>query len=132
MIRTVQANTAAWVKTEERLNDVESRQGTMVAHLDNISRAVNQTAEIMEQNRADRLAMEERERRRVEQAQADAREDAKDRKAIALRAGAELWSVFKQPLGIFVLAAGAYYAAMQFGIPVSPVPVEVQVVGDGQ
>lgn len=117
MHEVIVRNTQAWVRADAQLQRFDERLGTMNAYLERTATKTARTAEILSEMREDRIRAEE-----------VAIEAAQDRRAIARKVGAEVWSVFKQPLGLLVAAALAYFAWSHFQIPPTPSPVDVQVV----
>lgn len=124
----LQLNTQAWVRTDARVEaldrrvtsleeSLDQRLGSVVAHLENVSRSTARTAELWQMERDDRLARE-----------VAAHDAAQDRRAIARKVASEVWSIFKQPLGLLIAAALAWMAWSYFGVPPTPTPVDVQVV----
>lgn len=133
----LQDSTAAWVRSEGKIEaldrrvtsleaTLDQRLGTMVSHLDTIGRETSRTAELLASEQADRKRREKEAR----QARTDEQQARSEWRRTAVRVVSELWAVFKVPLGTLITAVTAYIIWSHYQIPSTPTPVEVREIGE--
>ena len=131
--------TTAQVRVEERVaglgNRVQQLEGTveeghrtMGGQLGELLGETRRVREILEAQAATRAARLQRADEARAARASEQRQQRTGRRQLLLRIGAEVWGVFRVPLGMLVTAACTYAGWAYFNVPSTPTPVEVEVV----
>ena len=105
------------VTLNSRMEHLEREMGTSNAHLDNLVREAQITNKLLGNAEDDRRVESERRQRLEDEDRLHQRELALDKRETMKGVGAELWAIFKQPLGFLVGGAVAWLLYEHFAVP---------------